>query len=513
MYSSVGTATNLEYIKTKTCSEKGAPVWFSDSNVPSIHGEMLEQNSTLAKEKYKYDAAGRLIEAEETPTGKGCVSRVYGYDEESNRTSLTSRESATETCASEGGVVQGHAYDSANRPIDSGVEYETFGNTTKLPAIDAGEHEITSTYYVDNQVATQKQNEETVNYTYDPDGRPMETVSEGKTSSTVISHYAGSGSSPTWTSEGTEKWTRNIPGIDGALDAIQTSAGSTVLQLHDLQGNIVGTASLSESETKLISTYNSTEFGVPQPGTTPPKYAWLGADGVSSEPSLSAGVSTEGGASYVPQVARSLQTDPVIPPGAFPNGSGTESPYTSTIAAGIVALNEKESAGAIAEYIAKQEALKRKAEEEALETAERIHREEGERPSPNEGGAGGYEEEEGGEIDPTKYGKYAQLHSSIDNIQCDEEGCRGMLHYNAVIPDRGKQSSELQITIEVATSAYTEPIEAHPAVYNHSSTPSYQEEIFVPYGTEIVISLYVEVGRHNEHLRQVFGDLKVEEET
>jgi hypothetical protein len=45
--------------------------------------------------------------------------------------------------------------------------------------------------------------------------------------------------------------------------------------------------------TKLISTYNSTEFGVSQPGTRPPKYAWLGADGVSSEPSQATGASTQ----------------------------------------------------------------------------------------------------------------------------------------------------------------------------------------------------------------------------
>jgi hypothetical protein len=62
----------------------------------------------------------------------------------------------------------------------------------------------------------------------------METVSEGRASSTVISHYAGPGSSPTWTSEGTEKWTRNIPGIDGALDAIQEGGKAPILQLHDL---------------------------------------------------------------------------------------------------------------------------------------------------------------------------------------------------------------------------------------------------------------------------------------
>ncbi len=284
-YNSVGTATGLEYIKPKTCSESKPTVWFSDSIVPSIHGETLQQTNTLSQENYKYDEAGRLLETQETPASKECKSRLYAYDEESNRTSLTARESSTATCASEGGTVQGHFYDSANRLIDSGVEYETFGNTTKMPAIDAGEHEILSTYYVDNQVASQKQNEETINYTYDPSGRPMETISEGKTSSKVISHYAGPGGALTWTSEGTEKWTRNIPGIDGTLDAIQEAGKAPVLQLHDLEGNIVGTVEDSESATKLLSTYNSTEFGVPQAGTTPPKYAWLGATGVSSEPS------------------------------------------------------------------------------------------------------------------------------------------------------------------------------------------------------------------------------------
>ncbi len=35
----------------------------------------------------------------------------------------------------------------------------------------------------------------------------------------------------------------------------------------------------SETVTKLLSTYSSTEFGIPRPSTTPPKYAWLGANG------------------------------------------------------------------------------------------------------------------------------------------------------------------------------------------------------------------------------------------
>jgi hypothetical protein len=362
-----------------------------------------------------------------------------------------------------------------------------------------------------------KQNEETVNYTYDPAGRAMETVSEGKMSSKVISHYAGSGGAPTWTSEGSEKWTRNIPGIDESLDAVQEAGKSPVLQLHDLEGNVVGTAADNETETKLLSTYNSTEFGVPQPGTTPPKYAWLGATGVSSEPSLGSGTSTEGGASYVPQVARSLQTAPVVPPGAFPNGQGTGSQYGSEIPGWYISLSSAESAETVIEYAAKLEAERKQAEKEAREDWEKGERENAEiaqrnaedNPSPTEGGAEEEGEEEGGEIDPTKDGKYGQLHSEVKDIRCDEMGCKGMLYYNAVIPGRGKRSSELQITVEIVNPGYTEPIVTHPAVYNNSDTPSYQEEIFIPAGSAIVISLYVELGRHYEHLRQAFGDLQV----
>ncbi len=412
----LGQATSLEYVKTTHCAEKCT--WFSDSVAASIHGETLAQTSTLAKDSYAYDKAGRLTEAQETATGKGCATRLYAYDEESNRTALTKRESGTETCATEGGSTEWHTYDTANRPTDTGVTYETFGDTTKLPASDAGGNELTSSYYVDGQVASQTQNGETINNYYDPVGRTRETISTGKTASTVISHYAGPGAALTWTGEGTEKWTRNVPGIDGALDAIQTNAGTPVLQLHDLKGNIVATAALSETETKLLSTYNSTEYGVPQPGTTPPKYAWLGAGGVASEPSFATGTITQGGGSYVPQVARNLQTAPVVPPGAFPNGQGTGSQYTSEIPGWYISLSSAESAATIAEYAAKQAAIKKKAEEEAAATAKRIHEEEA-TPNPNEGGA----EEEGegvpgGEEELIIVGEGSAHGASAGKIEC-----------------------------------------------------------------------------------------------
>jgi hypothetical protein len=236
---------------------------------------------------------------------------------------LTTREPGAEgKCASEGGTTERHTYDEANRLTDEGVEYETFSDTTKLPASDSGGHELVSAYYVDGQVASQEQNKELHDYKYDPAGRTVETVSENKetkSKTTVISHY-GSSSEVAWTSEGTEKWTRHIPGIDSALDAIQESGKSPVLQLHDLQGNIVGTAADGETETKLLSSYNSTEFGVPTT-SSPPKYSWLGADGVASE-LTSTGVTTQNGSSYVPEIGRPLQTGPIASPGSFPNGTG-----------------------------------------------------------------------------------------------------------------------------------------------------------------------------------------------
>jgi YD repeat-containing protein len=379
-YNSVGAATSIEYIKTRNCAEKGAPVWFSDSVVPGVRGEALEQTSTLSKESYAYDNTGRLLEAQETPAGEGCTTRLYAYDEESNRTSETIRKPGTEgKCATEGGAVERHTYDEANRLADEGVEYETFGNITKLPAADAGTgegaHELKSTYYLDGQVATQEQSKGLTGYKYDPAGRTLEEASENtetKAKTTIISHYAGSGEALTWTSEGTEKWTRRIPGIDGALDAVQESGKAPVLQLHDLQGNVVGTVGDSESETKLLSTYNSTEFGVPKEGKAPPKYAWLGASGLSTETSFGSGVSTQGGATYVPQVARSLQTAPVIPPGAFPNGQpGTQE--TATVSPGeLVAAGER-----AAQIWEQTEAERQKAREREAAEALQKCREEG----------------------------------------------------------------------------------------------------------------------------------------
>jgi YD repeat-containing protein len=327
-YNEVGESTHIEYIKTSKCSESGAPVWYSETLGQSVRGATYDRASTLAGESYFYDTAERLTEAQEAPAGEGCSVRLYAYDEESNRTSQTTRVPATGgKCATEGGTVLMHSYDEGNRLKDPGVTYDVFGNVTKLPAADAEGHELTSTFYVDNAVATQSQNGVTHNYYLDPEGRVRETVT-GAT--TVVNHYDGFGGAVTWTSEGTGKGVRNIPGIDGTMSATQANGETPVLQLHDLQGDVVATASLSTEATKVLSSYNSTEFGVPNAEKAPPKFAWLGAMDVAS--AFSSGVITYGSTSYVPQTGRALQSEQVVPPG-LPNGSGAGAPFISPMEA------------------------------------------------------------------------------------------------------------------------------------------------------------------------------------
>lgn len=329
-YNSVGEATNLEYIKTTNCTESKPTVWFSESRAVSARGETLSRKNTLSEDFYTYDTEQRLTETQEFPTGEGCTSRIYAYNEESDRTKLTTRAPGVKgECATTGGTIEEHAYDEGGRLADTGIAYDELGNIRTLPAADAGGNELSSTFYVDNAVATQTQNGVTNEYVLDAEGRVSEAKTGGKT---TINHYDGSGNSVAWAcpeSAGKceeSKETREIAGIDGSLTAVQTNGEVPVLQLHDLQGDVVATASLSSEATKLMSSYNVSEFGVPNAGKTPPKYAWQGATGAASE--LSSGVITDGSTSYVPQTGRELQSEAIEPPG-LPEGSGAGAAYVS----------------------------------------------------------------------------------------------------------------------------------------------------------------------------------------
>jgi YD repeat-containing protein len=357
-YNATGAATSLEYKKTTHCTEEaGSCVWYKDSTVPSIHGETVKESSTNGElPQLEYDNAGRLTKVEETPTGEGCQTRLYGYEEDANRTELGERQPIAEgKCAVEGGTAQGHTYDTGNRLTDIGITYDKLGNITTLPAVDAGGTALTSEFYVDNQVRKQSQNGETLEYMLDPEDRTRETVATGTKTGTAIKHYDAPGTVVAWTST-SSTWTRNIVGIAGEVAAVETSSGPAVLQLHDLQGNIVATAALSETETKVLSKIRNTEFGVPATKEAPPANAWLGAVGASSE--LSSGTIVQDGSTYVPQTGRPLQTQPielVLP-------SNAAQPYSAPGPAWIAESDAAASALKVAEY-----AAARRAQEEAAD--------------------------------------------------------------------------------------------------------------------------------------------------
>ncbi len=337
-YNAEGQPTALEYVK-------GKAVWYSDSVVPSIRGQWMSQNSTTSSETYAYDEANRLIEVQDTVKGN-CTTRVYTYDVDGNRTDLQSHPPGVGgKCSSEGGTEERHSYDTANRLLDSGTSYETFGAIAKLPGADAGGGALTSGFYADGQLEHQSQapvegqtkEEQTLGYKLDPARRTRETISTGKVTRNQVSHYDGPGTAPAWLSyPPTSEWTREITGIDGQLVAQQLNTEKPRIQIADLHGDIVATAAINQSENEPLTLEDMTEFGVPTT-SAPPKRAWLGAGDFPTE--LPSGVIGLGARSYVPEIGRFLQPDPK------PGGSANAYAYTYGNP-----LNESDPSGEESEY-------------------------------------------------------------------------------------------------------------------------------------------------------------------
>ena len=68
----------------------------------------------------------------------------------------------------------------------------------------------------------------------------------GSRRSPVVNHYSGWGIEPSWTSEPRWARRRNVPGLGRLLAATQYNSEAPVLQIVDLHGDIVETASMSQ---------------------------------------------------------------------------------------------------------------------------------------------------------------------------------------------------------------------------------------------------------------------------
>ncbi len=157
-------------------------------------------------------------------------------------------------------------------------------------------------------VAEQIQHGVTNTFQLDALGRQRQRLQAGGLEGTEVFHYAGGSDSPAWTIRGSV-WSRNIVGIGGELAAVQNSLAGVALQLTNLHGDVVATASLSPTETKLLATYRFDEFGNPVAGSAG-RFGWLG--GKQRRTELSSGVIQMGARSYVPALGRFLTPDPIL---------------------------------------------------------------------------------------------------------------------------------------------------------------------------------------------------------
>ena len=307
-YDEAGQPTHLSYLKTTSCSVECT--WLDFDAERSITGQVLAQTSTLSSQQFSYDGAGRLAQVKDTPKGGSCTTRSYEYDANSNRMGLITRAPGIGgVCDTKSaGTEQGYSYDAGDRLLATGLTYDSWGRTTSLPASYAGGSTLSTTYFSNDMVATQSQGGITNTFQLDAMLRQRQRIQTGGVSGTEIFHYAGSSDSPAWT-ERAGTWTRNITGIGGELAAIKDSATGTALQLTNLHGDVVATASLSHSATKPTATFEFDEFGNPRQAGTP-RFGWLG--GKQRRTELPLGVIQMGARSYVPAIGRFLSVDPVI---------------------------------------------------------------------------------------------------------------------------------------------------------------------------------------------------------
>jgi RHS repeat-associated protein len=279
---------------------------------------------------YAYDAADRLSDVSQTvlttsaTTGatSTCTTRHYAFDKDFNRTGLTTAVGAANAaCPTSGGTTGSHSYDSADRLVDSGYTYDALGRTTAEP------NGTTTAYYANDLAYQQTSGTSRVTWQLDPLGRSRSYTSETNTSGSWTqtaartNHYDGTSDSPSWTSESTSAYTRNIDDIAGDLSAIYSSAnGDILLQLTNLHGDVNIVLPINDNATP-VQVMAADEYGNPLTGTSTSRYGWLGGKQRSSE--TPSGDLLMGARLYNPSLGRFLQTDPVF------QGSATAYDYVN----------------------------------------------------------------------------------------------------------------------------------------------------------------------------------------
>lgn len=334
---------------TGLTATKNGGNWFTETETPSIYGQWRTHASAIANQTYKYDAAGRLVEADDTPAGGTCAIRTYSYNgtagADSNRASSASYPAAAngacQTGTYTGGTTTSHSYDTADRllPVgnDSGLTYDAFGRVTTLPANDTSNAQTMNlAYYSNDLVASETQGTNSQCYTLDVEQRLgaystyAASSCTGTPTATKTNHYDdATDDSPAWTAETADssQWTVDSTDALGNLGLTVDQSGSWTAYYADLHGDIVATQTGPTGAELFASDYD--EFGNNPPissggilvPATNARYGWLGGKQRAGDDE--GGLIVMGVRLYDPILGRFLQTDPV------PGGSANEYDYAS----------------------------------------------------------------------------------------------------------------------------------------------------------------------------------------
>ncbi|WP_406386411.1 RHS repeat-associated core domain-containing protein [Streptomyces sp. NBC_01618] len=293
--------------RTYTRDSDGMVV-FSDQTSESVHGQVTAQ-AAWSDQKYTYDKVGRLSTVKDT-ADTVCTTRSYGFDQRSNRTSLTT---ATGTpgadCPTTGGTTRTHTYDSADRASDAGWTYDAFGRTSTSP--DHG----TIGYYANDLAHQQTANGKRQTWQLDSDLRFRSWKAEiGSGSSwtqteSKLNHYDSDSDNPRWVVEDTATGavTRNVETVTGTLGATTDKTGNTVLQLTNIHGDIALQLPLDAGKAPVA--LDNDEYGNARSGQPQARYGWLGSQQRPAD--TPSGLMLMGVRLYDPSRGRFMQTDPV----------------------------------------------------------------------------------------------------------------------------------------------------------------------------------------------------------
>ncbi|MCA2223093.1 RHS repeat-associated core domain-containing protein [Nonomuraea aurantiaca] len=314
-YDSAGFHSSVVYAK-------GSTPWLAYHDASDISGKVVQSDENLGStQRYTYDGAGRLTKSMDA-TNSSCTTRQYKLDLNSNRTSLDAfpGDAGGDCSTSTTPVTKASSFDTADRIINTGYVYDTFGRTTMVPAADVtGGANLTIGYHANDMVASLTQSGTTKTYGLDPRGRirTINTATQTGSFGTIVNHYTGGSDSPSWIVEADGNWTRNITAF-ASLAAVERSGGGAQLTLTNLHGDVVATCD-NNANAGVSAYFGYTEYGPRKTGSSDPgRYGWLGLHQRSSGDSL-AGLILMGARLYNPTTGRFLQTDPVM--------GGSDNPY------------------------------------------------------------------------------------------------------------------------------------------------------------------------------------------